>query len=61
MITYIKVSNLIKLAGEVKQNNVLEAESEKVRFQLNSFYENTGCLFNLHINSSLYMSYQKNS
>ena len=55
MITYIKVSNLIKLVGEVKQNNVIEADSEKALLWLNSFYENSDCLFRLDTSTCLYL------
>ena len=54
MITYIKVSNLIKLVGEVKQNNVIEADSEKALLWLNSFYEKPDCLFQLDISTRLF-------
>ena len=37
MITYIKVSNLIKFAGEVKQNNVFEIGPETALLWMHSF------------------------
>ncbi len=49
MITYIKVSNLVKVTDEVKQNNVLEFDSEKALLWLISFYEKPDCFFQLEI------------
>ncbi len=55
MITYIKVSNLVKVTDEVKQNNVLEGDSEKALLWLNSFYEKPDCLFQLDISTRLFL------
>ena len=46
----------MKIAGEVKQNNVIEVDSEKALLRLNTLSENSGCLFLVASNASFNLS-----